>query len=186
MSRRPRRRRGDPGGEARVRLVVPGRDRPELPGLREEALHQVPPAADVPVVRPRHRPAPLRRDHRLRPAFRQVLEQPVGVERLVPDQRPERQAAGKPRHPLGSCAWPGRIVNRTRCPRASTTATALLVRPPLERPVPWLEVPLLRRTPSGAPGPPCRRRTPTRGRTPRTGRRKRARKPRKAPSAGTA
>ncbi len=186
MSRRPRRRRGDPRREA---LAGPGaarRDRPELPGLREEALRQAPPPADLPAVRPRRRPAPPRRDHRLRPAFRQVLEQPVRAGRPVAGEGPERQAAGKPRHPIGPCAWPGRSVKRTGHPGASATATALLVRPPRERPVPWPEVPLLRPPPSGSPGPPCRRRTRAGGRTPRTRRRNRARRPPEAAGAGTA
>ncbi len=90
----------NPGGEARGGPVTARRDRPELPGLREETVHHVPPPVHLPVTRPRCRPVPFRRDHRLRAAPVQVVQQPVGAGRPVADEGPELQPARKPRHPL--------------------------------------------------------------------------------------
>ena len=89
----------NPRREAPVRPVAARRDRPELPGLREEVLHRVPPAVHVPVMLPYRRPVPPRRDHRLRAPSLQVLKEPVRAGRPVADQRPEREAAGEIRNP---------------------------------------------------------------------------------------
>src|SRR5712692_7183399 len=46
--------------------------------------------------------------------------------------------------PTVSKRCPGNSTNRTRLPRASVRARILVVMPPLERPMAWLPVPLLR------------------------------------------
>ena len=40
--------------------------------------------------------------------------------------------------PMISQRWPGSSTKRTRLPRASVSATILVVIPPLERPMAWL------------------------------------------------
>ena len=144
--------------------VVPRRHRPELLDFGEEILDLVPPPVHLPVMLPGFRPVPPRRDHRHRAASLHILEQPVRVERPVPDEGPEREILGQaaPAPPRGrgpgregSRSGPG-IRARPRCrpPRSCC------VRPPRERPIPWRQVPLLRPPPSGEPARPCRRRTP--------------------------
>ncbi len=127
------------------------------------------------------------------PPLRTDQDPPPASPHRTPCRRPEprtgapnRSPSGSAGTPVRSCAWPGRTVNRTRHPGASTTATALPVRSPRERPVPCLPVPLPRPPPSGAPGRPRRRRPRAQGRTRPTTHRKHARKPRKASSGGTA
>ena len=46
--------------------------------------------------------------------------------------------------PMVSKRCPGSRTNRTRLPSASVRARILVVMPPLERPMAWLAVPLLR------------------------------------------
>src|SRR4051794_9384795 len=55
--------------------------------------------------------------------------------------------------PTVSKRWPGSSMKRTRLPRASVRARILVVMPPLERPMAWLAVPLLRLVRGGGPRP---------------------------------
>ena len=84
--------------EALVGLVVPRCHRPELFDSREEVLDLVPPFVYLPVVVPGHRAAPLRGNHRNRATSLHLFEQPVSVERLVPDEGPEPETLKKIRH----------------------------------------------------------------------------------------
>lgn len=79
-------------------LVVPRRDRPELLDFREQVLHRVPPAIHVPVMFPWLRPVPPRRGHRPGTPSLQLPDQPVGVERPVADEGPERKIIEKGGH----------------------------------------------------------------------------------------
>ncbi len=116
--------------EALARHVVPGRHRTKFPDPRKEILDLVPTLAHLPVAVPWLRPVPSRGNHRLRPARLDLPGQLLRVEGLFAGQNPERKALKWSGTPARSCAWPGRIVNRTRNPSASTTATILPVRPP--------------------------------------------------------
>src|SRR3954466_5791477 len=55
--------------------------------------------------------------------------------------------------PTVSKRCPGSSTKRTRLPRASVRARILVVMPPLDRPMAWLAVPLLRLVRGGAPRP---------------------------------
>ncbi|MCY4153688.1 MAG: hypothetical protein OXE94_15880, partial [Aestuariivita sp.] len=72
--------------EAGRRLVVSGRDRPELLDFAEEILDPVPVPIGVSVKGPLMRAVFPRRNHRLDSVFRKPIESGVRVKGLVADQ----------------------------------------------------------------------------------------------------
>src|SRR3954447_26820548 len=80
----------DHAGVALVRLVAPQRDALELLQLAEEVLDQVPPLIHLTIDVERLGAARVLSDHDLGPAIVQLRDDLVAVERLVRDQRPER------------------------------------------------------------------------------------------------
>ena len=134
-----------PRHEADIRPGISRRHRAELPGFRKQVL-----------VRCRHRyisrswsrgsfrffpggitaSAPRRSNSLTSQSASNALSPTT-----APKERPFKSFGTTGR----SCAWPGRITNRTDWPSASASATALPGKPPRERPIPW------RRVPPGAP-----------------------------------
>ena len=75
------------------------------------------------------------RDHRRRAPVVQIGAERVAVEGFVRQQGGEVEIRQKRGDPTLSCRCPGSRTNRTRLPRASTSATILVVNPPRERPM---------------------------------------------------
>ena len=137
--------------ETLVRLVVPRRDCPELLDFGEKVLHQVPSRTIMlPWLRPGPPTASAPRPYR-RAANPRRMSFADRSRKAVENVTPVR-----------SCAWPGRITKRTRSERIHDLSSG---RPGNGRSPVCRSLPL-RRTPSSALAPPCRRRTRTQGRTP--------------------
>ena len=128
--------------KALARLVVTGRHCPELLDFRKQILDLVPPLVHLTVMFPRIQPVPPRGNHRLGAALPEFPEQPVRVERLVPDQSFEGKILQKLRRPhnvvrlTGKDHQPHKIAKRVRnrgdlAGQASPgTADALAAGPP--------------------------------------------------------
>src|SRR3954470_2189399 len=127
----------------------------ELLQLAEEVLDQVPPFVHLAVNVERCRAARMLGDDGLGAALVQVRDDVIAVERRVADQRPKGEPVNERRHAtrVDPLSWqavvlasrcPGKSTKRTRLPSASVSARILVVRPPLERPMAWRKVPLLR------------------------------------------
>ena len=96
--------------------------------------------------------ARMLRDHHLGAAPVEIGDDVVAVEGCVGDEGVELKdprSAARPRGVSKRC--PGSSTKRTRLPRASVRARILVVMPPLERPMAWLAVPLLRLVRGGGP-----------------------------------
>ena len=141
----------DHGGEALIGFVGAERDAFELLELAEEVFDQMPPFVHLLVNGKRFCPARMLGDDDFGAARVEIGDDGVAVERLVGDQRAEATPSRSGATPTVSKRCPGMSVKRTRLPSASVSARILVVMPPFDRPMAWLEVPLLRPVRDGEP-----------------------------------
>ena len=138
----------DDGGEALIGLVGAHGDAFEFLELAEEVFDQVPPLVEFGIERKRSRTSRMLRDDDLGAALVQRGNDGIAVEGLVGDQSAEGDSVDQR---SDADRNPGSRTKRTRLPSASVNARILVVMPPLERPIAWLWVPLLRPVRGGGP-----------------------------------
>lgn len=142
----------DHGREALIGFVAAHGDALELLELAEEILDEMSPLVEVGVDLARVGAAWMLGDDDLGPAFVQFGEDGVAVEGLVADQAAELDPPDQRGDaPTVSNRCPGRRTKRAGLPSASARARILVVIPPLERPMAWPRVPLLRLGRGGGP-----------------------------------
>lgn len=142
----------DHGSEALIGFVGAHGDAFELLEPAEEVLDEMPPFVHFLIDGERLCAARMLGDDDLGAARVEIGDNGVAVERFVSDQRLEGQSLDERRGtPTVSKRCPGRSTKRTRLPSASVRARILVVMPPLERPIAWLWVPLLRPVRGGGP-----------------------------------
>ena len=103
--------------------------------LREVVFDQVTPLVDVSIVVSFPFPVRFGWNNHGCAALIKILQEPIGVESPVGQQRCEGDIVDQRSNPFMSCACPGRSRKRNRLPSASTKATILVVSPPRERPM---------------------------------------------------
>jgi len=86
--------------QQRLGFIVTRCDTTEFLDLGEVIFDQVPPAIDFIIIFPLHNSVRFWRDHGSCTAFAQLFKQPIGVKRLVSQQRSERNASDQRSHPL--------------------------------------------------------------------------------------
>ena len=134
----------DDGCEALIGFVCPHRDAFEFLELAEEILDQVPPLVEFGVQPQRQRPPWVLRDHDLCAALVEVGNDGIAVEGLVGDQSAEGDSVDQRSDADRIETVAGQQDEADRLPSASVSASILVVMPPLERPIAWFCVPLLR------------------------------------------
>jgi hypothetical protein len=119
--------------EARIGFVVAGGNAAELLDLAEEVFDQMAPLVHLVVARDIGDPVGFGRDHGGRTPIVQIGADRVAVESLVRQKGAEIEI-GQKRGDTGAVVS-GSRTNRTRLPKASTSATILVVSPPRDRPM---------------------------------------------------
>jgi len=131
-------------GEALICFVCAHCDAFEFLELAEEILDQVTPLVDLGVDRQRGGAPWMLRDDDLGTALVEVGNDGIAVEGLVGDEAVKGETVDERRDARRTKRWPDMRTKRTRLPSASVSASILVVMPPLERPIAWFCVPLLR------------------------------------------
>src|SRR3954453_11288785 len=114
--------------EARIGFVVTSGNAAELLDLAEEVFDQMAPLVHLEVARDRGDPVGFGRDHGGRTPIVQIGADRIAVEGFIGKQGGKIEI-GQKRGDTGAVVS-GSRTNRTRLPKASTSATILVVKPP--------------------------------------------------------
>jgi hypothetical protein len=140
----------DHGLEALVGFVGAQGDAFEFLEFAEEVFDQMTPFVHLGVDLERRGAAWMPRNHDLGAALVELSDDVVAV-RPSAINAANSIPAMSGGTPTVSKRYPGSSTKRTRLPSASVRARILVVMPPLERPMAWLWVPLLRLVRDGGP-----------------------------------